>query len=281
MTRNAAAALLVLACLCRGASAAAAAPATPAGLLSFADALRASGESFRAVTEYLRFLHHYPEHPDASRAVEGLGRAYAIAGRWEEAIAAFRRLDALRGDRESRRLLGAALYRGGRYGEAARLLLGEGASPAETTLGTLAWLRAEGAEGPAPAGVRQELVRQYRELPRKSPATAGTLAALLPGAGHLYCDRPRDAAVSLALNGAFAWGTYEAARREQWALAAVLGLFELGWYSGNVVSAVNAAHKWNRREQGRFFHRWESDAVPRWTLAPSPRGWLAAVRWVW
>jgi len=29
------------------------------------------------------------------------------------------------------------------------------------------------------------------QIPQKSPAVAGTLAAILPGAGHLYTERPR------------------------------------------------------------------------------------------
>ncbi|MDW7708879.1 MAG: hypothetical protein SCH98_00280 [Deferrisomatales bacterium] len=254
----------------------AAPPATPEGILSFAQALLAAGESFRAATEYLRFLHHFGEHPQVLRAVEGLGRAYAQAGRWDEAAAAFGRLP---DGEEARWLLGSALYRGERYTDAARVLLTPGAPPASATLGTLALLRV-GAERLS-EGARADLADQYRELPRKSPRAAGTLAAVLPGAGHLYTDRPRDAAVSFFLNAAFLWGTYEAARREQWALAGVLGFFELGWYSGNIASAVNAAHKWNRREEGRFFRSREEGALPRWGLVLGPGVTGAGLSWAW
>lgn len=251
-------------------------PATPEGVLSFADALLVGGESFRAVTEYLRFLHHFGEHPEASRALEGLGRAYAQAGRWDEAAAVFRRLPDGHG---SRWLLGSALYRGERYEEAGRVLLAPEAPPKSSTVGTLALLRAGAAH--LPEGARGYLAEQHRSLPHKSPRTAGTLAAVLPGAGHLYTDRPRDAAVSFFLNASFLWGTYEAVRREQWALAGVLGLFELGWYSGNVASAVNAAHKWNRREEGRFFRTWEEGALPRWGVLLGPGVLGAGLAWAW
>jgi hypothetical protein len=37
---------------------------------------------------------------------------------------------------------------------------------------------------------------QVEEIPQKSPATAGVLAAVLPGAGHLYDERYRDAGIA-------------------------------------------------------------------------------------
>ncbi len=279
MSRSLAALLLALALgLWSGTPAQAAPPppADPVGVLSFADALLAAGESFRAVTEYLRFLHHYGEHPEANHALTGLGHAYAQAGRWDEAAAAFRRLPP---GPESRWLLGAALYRGERYADAARVLLTPGAEAEATTLGSLALLRS-GAEEDAGL-TRADLADQYRALPRKSPGVAGSLAAALPGAGHLYTGRPRDAAISFVLNAAFLWGTVEAARQEEWALAGVLGVFELGWYSGNVVSAINAAHKWNRREEGSFFRSWEEGSLPRWGLVLGPGTLGAGVAWAW
>ncbi len=255
-------------------------PATPAGILSFADALLRSGESYRAATEYQRYLHHFPDGPGANRAVEGLGRAYATAGRWDAAAAAFRDLVGRRpGDGGPRLLLGTALYRAGRYGEAAAVLFGDDPSGEAAVLGTLALLRQSPEPDLPPAG-RADLAGAFRALPRKSPAVAGTLA-ILPGAGHLYVGRPRDAAVAFVLNGAFLWGTVAAVRNEQWAVAGVLGLFELGWYSGNIASAINAAHKWNRREEGRFFRRWEEAAAPRWDLVVLPGGGGAQVSWRW
>jgi tetratricopeptide (TPR) repeat protein len=251
-------------------------PTTPEGVLSFAEALLAAGESYRAATEYLRFLHHFAAHPDAPRAVRGLGESYAQAGRWDDAVSAFQRLPP---GPETRRLLGAALYRGGRYQEAARTLLAPEADGGDAVLGTLALLRVGHTQVPPPA--REELAQEYESLPRKSPGLAGGLAAVLPGAGHLYTDRPRDAAISFVLNAAFLWGTVEAARREEWALAGILGFFELGWYSGNVVSAVNAAHKWNRREEGRFFRDREEGVVPRWGLALGPGSVGAVATWRW
>lgn len=262
------------------------APGTPEGTLSFARTLLQGGDSFRAATEYQRFLHHFPDHPESLTAREGLGRAFATAGRFEEAAEVFRGL--LRAAPGStpppaRWLFGAALYQGGRYPEAVAALLGDPGGERDASvalLGTLAHLR-DDPGGPLPAGGLPDLAAAYRELPSKSPPLAGTLSAVLPGAGHLYCGRPRDAMVSLVLNGVFLWGTYAAVQQEQWALAGILGFFELGWYSGNIVSSVNAAHKWNRREQGRFLRKWEGGALPRWNLTVLDRGLGGALGWRW
>ncbi len=274
----ASAAAVLLALAAPGRAAGPPPPASPEGLLLFGEALLAHGDSFRAATEYLRFLVHFPDHPEAPQALAGLGQAYAAAGRWDDAAGAFARLAET--DPGARLRLGAALYRGERYGDAARVLLAPGGDPAAEVLGTLALLR-QGEGAAAARGPRPDLAEAYRSLPRVSPAAAGALAAVLPGAGHWYADRPRDAAVALVLNGATLWATWEAARREQWALVGVLGALELGWYAGNVTSAVTAAHKWNRREEGRFLRRWEEGAVPRWGVAPLPGGVGGTLRWEW
>jgi hypothetical protein len=90
------------------------------------------------------------------------------------------------------------------------------------------------------------------EIPQKSPATAGVLAALLPGAGHLYCGRYRDATVAFLLNGAFIWGMVEAFEHKNYVVGGILTFFELGWYSGNIYSAVASAHKVNRKKKQEY-----------------------------
>ncbi len=83
-------------------------------------------------------------------------------------------------------------------------------------------------------------------LPEKSPWMAGLLAAILPGAGHLYSGRTRDAALVFSVNGAFVAATLEAIQKDNHALAGGLAMAELLWYSGNIFSAVGSAHKYNR-----------------------------------
>ncbi|MHB8763741.1 MAG: hypothetical protein ACYDA8_05295, partial [Deferrisomatales bacterium] len=46
----------------------------------------------------------------------------------------------------------------------------------------------------------------------------------------------------------------------------------MGWCSGNLVNAVNATHKWNRREDDRFYRKWDAGALPEWRVAQVPGG---------
>ena len=88
----------------------------------------------------------------------------------------------------------------------------------------------------------------------KDPVLAGVLA-IVPGAGHLYCGRPRDAALAFVFTGAFAWATAEAFNQDHDELGIALGLVTLALYAGNIFSAVNVAHKFNDRENRRLGER--------------------------
>lgn len=259
-------AALLLAAAAHGAPA----PDTPAGMLDFAASLATTGDTYRAATEYMRVLHHFGDDAQTRRAaLHGLGGAYAQAGRWEDAAQTLAKLHKEAPTAETRQLLGDALIRAGRHSEGAELLLAAPAGEKERALGTLAWLKA-GVESSPPPEADAALIAKYRALPEKSPTTAGFLSAVLPGSGHLYVDRPRDGAIAFLLNAAFIWGTWEAAKNEEWALTGVLGACELFWYSGTIVGAVNGAHKWNRREEERFFEDALANSRPRWSAAPLP-----------
>ncbi len=93
----------------------------------------------------------------------------------------------------------------------------------------------------------------------KIPATAGILAAVLPGAGHLYSERYRDAAIAFVLNAAFIWGMVEAFEHENYVVGGILTFFELGWYSGNIYSAVSGAHKYNRNKKKEYLDLLEKE----------------------
>ena len=84
------------------------------------------------------------------------------------------------------------------------------------------------------------------------PGLAGTLAAVLPGSGHFYTGRKRDGTVAFLLNAAFIWGAVESYNKENYALGGILTFFELGWYFGNIYSAVSSAHKYNRRLKDEY-----------------------------
>lgn len=255
-------------------------PDSPKGILGFAASLMDRGETYRAVTEYLRVVHHFGDDKEAREtALKGLAAAYGKAGRWDDAAETLAALAAEYPNSDYMEEEARALYLAGRYGEAATLALKPGAGEKLIILGTLSLLKGGFAD---PTGLAdRKLLEEYGALPQKSPLAAGVLSAILPGAGHLYVDRPNDALMAFLLNGAFIWGTIEAAEREQWGLAGLLGTVELFWYSGTIVGSVNGAHKWNNREKDRFLTRKETDALSGIYLKPLPGGAAIAAVYRW
>jgi tetratricopeptide (TPR) repeat protein len=86
-----------------------------------------------------------------------------------------------------------------------------------------------------------------KNLPYKNPTSAGVLAGMLPGLGHAYVSRYKDATVAFLLNGLFIWAAIEAFDQELDVLGGILTFLEIGWYTGNIYSAVNVTHKYNRK----------------------------------
>lgn len=237
-----------------------------------AEHLLHSGEYYRAITEYKRFLYYFPEEDRAPLAALRIAEAFVRGQWWEEGLEAVQQVPSedLHGEQKAwlQLLRGICEAQLGRLEEAQRsfrAVLDLSQDPqirerAQYLLGeTLAiadkWEdAAQALERVSPqsglfgkASHRAKLIRSQTPFPEKSPWLAGLLAALLPGAGHLYTGRWRDAGLTFSVNAAFIAATTEAIYKDDKALAGGLAMLELLWYSGNIFSAVGGAHKYNRR----------------------------------
>jgi len=254
--------------------------ATAEELASFADSLFEEGDYYRAITEYKRVMHQYPETDVAKEAslkvaiayIEGKrfeaaltmlekfrqsysndplalealflkGEAWFAAGNYREALKVFEEVhkEAWTGEQKSRAFAarGWSLMKMGKWKEASAAFNGLG----ETEQGRYLRLSMDLKKGEA--------------LPIKSPSLAGTLSAIIPGAGQLYVGRKRDALVSFLLNSAFIAASAEAFRKGEDALGGILLFFEAGWYAGNIYSAAGGAHKYNARARDDFSYAME------------------------
>jgi hypothetical protein len=242
-------------------------------MLSFAEALLKNQDSYRAATEFMRVIHFFPDSTDlTSKALSGLGRSYASAGRWEDASGAYGALFNLEPTMENRLVYGSALYLAGIHPPAVTILTGGEKTPESyRTLATLAWIKS-GEKQETPPKLDAGIVAEYESLPQKSPLLAGTLSAVLPGSGHLYVERPKDALLAFAVNSLFIWGTVSAANHGNKEAAIALGAVELVWYSGTISGSVVGAQKWNHRERERFFERREAGILPSFSLYGDPEG---------
>ncbi len=243
----------------------------------FARSCMEKGEYERAVYEFERFIYFFPNHLQVSDAHCLIGICYLKDRRFEAAREIFLEIAGYESDSHlaGRALLltGESYYLQGISTEA-EYYLGQVIEKyphpdlKNMALYRLGWARMQAgrwrdasetfskvAEDSAFYDSSQKLSEQSlkgEDLPSKKPAYAGTLAALVPGLGHVYVSRYRDAAVAFVLNGLFIWATVEAFNQDHEVLGGILTALEIGWYSGNIYSAVNCAHKYNRKTQDEF-----------------------------
>jgi tetratricopeptide (TPR) repeat protein len=247
-------------------------------VFGFAESLYEEGDYFRAIGEYKRYIYLAPTDNQAEKAAFRIAEGYFHAKRWAEAIIACDQY--LSKYPASYRYFEMLYFKGrvekfsGRYEDSLRSfeLITNANAPnymdkaqyqkALVKLERTDWRGTQDALRQVPPGsplfpaaslFAAEIEKM--ELPYKSPATAGLLAAVLPGAGHLYAERPRDALVAFLLNGAFIWGTVELFHHDNYMAGSVFAFFELGWYSGNIYSAVSSVHKYNRNKESDFIQK--------------------------
>lgn len=109
-------------------------------------------------------------------------------------------------------------------------------------------------------GLERDLNDSSR-LPARSPALAGALS-IIPGAGQLYCNRYEDALIAFIVNAGLIWATHDAFDEEQYGLGGLLSFVALGFYAGNIYSAVADAHKYNQFQKQKFRDELKRHLVP-------------------
>lgn len=243
---------------------------------SFAESLFAEGDYYRAISEYKRFAFLFSENKLVEKCVYRIGESYYKAKRWQEALQTFSSF--IMKYPGSPMMPGALYHKGMAEKELKRYI--DALSTFEKVIKSRSheftdkalyqsaivlmdmkeWQQARETFGIVPkdsplaksATTIASEILHMDDLPKKSPATAGALAAILPGAGHLYTERPTDALVAFLLNGAFILGAVELFRHENYITGGIVTFFEIGWYTGNIYSAVSSAHKYNKKKREDF-----------------------------
>ena len=246
-------------------------------LFSYASDLMARGEYDRAVSEFERWIDFFPENPDIPRAQYLIGVCLFKNGKFESARKVLSKI--IQSDpphpflHKALFLTGESYYQQGIDHEAAYYFeqaLEKAPEPGlkNTLHYRLGWTAMKAnrfqeasdrfkkveEESPLYAHAQDLSIKSLRgeNLPYKSPVKAGALAAAVPGLGHAYLSRHKDALVAFLLNGLFIWAAVEAFHEDLEVLGGMLTFLEIGWYSGNIYSAVNSAHKYNRKLQIDF-----------------------------
>jgi Tetratricopeptide repeat len=256
-------------------------------ILGFANALFNDGDYFRAITEYKRFLFLHPTDARAGWVQLQVGRSYQRAQQWDDARQTFKAIAQQHPDADIRAeaayLIGDTAFQQGRYTQAIRDLQPVAERYGPTPLGErarylLGWSYLRTRQWPKASQsfatidttsplfpssrVLADAAREGEHLPRKSPALAGLMSAVMPGTGHFYTGRFRDGTVALLLNGAFLAAGIEAVSAGNEAAAGLLLFFEAAWYSGALYGAVNAAQKYNLDLEERWLQGLERQHSP-------------------
>ena len=253
--------------------------------MDLGDHFSKEGDYFRAITEYKRFQFFFPQSPRVEEAMWKIAQSYFNGKKWDEALSASNALTqkfpSSSWKAEALLLIGICLKEKKEFSRARdsfrkvrensfRAAVSDDAQwqIALTYLQEEKWK--EAAEEFRKIDRNSKIypkgehwakgLDRIDQIPQKSPETAGVLAALLPGAGHLYCDRYRDATAAFLLNGAFIWGMVEAFEHKNYVVGGILTFFELGWYSGNIYSAVASAHKFNRKKRQEYLDYLEKES---------------------
>ena len=242
-------------------------------------------EYYRAVGEYERFIHFFPQDPRVALARYKIGLSYLKGERFTEAVQAFDAVIEKHGDTDlaikSYFNLSEAYIMLKQFGNALAALDSlikqcsdlDAKDQAYYKQGWIylemdEWEKAQASfDKISPKNRDTYRLKQLSEdiskrefLKIKNPATAGWLA-VIPGAGHLYCERYRDALIAFLLNGAMIYAAYEAFDHGNEGLGGLITFFEIGLYAGNIYSAVNSAHKYNRKQKNDFFQYLKDHSV--------------------
>jgi tetratricopeptide (TPR) repeat protein len=243
---------------------------------TFAEELFAEGDYYRAITEYKRFISFFPDNKCVEKSKYKIGVSYFRAKRWQESVDALtsfaEKYPQSTMSMEALYLKGMAQKKMKRWNDALatfkeiiRSKLNEYTDKAVYQsviihLQMEEWKKARetllliSPNSPLSASVNtiSSGLDNIDTIPQKSPTVAGTLAAILPGAGHLYTERPMDAFVSFLINSAFICAAVKLFRHDNYVSGSIVSFFEVGWYTGNIYSSVNSAHKYNKRAKESY-----------------------------
>uniref|UniRef100_C6E6V4 Tetratricopeptide TPR_2 repeat protein n=1 Tax=Geobacter sp. (strain M21) TaxID=443144 RepID=C6E6V4_GEOSM len=283
MIRTIVAILLIFACSV-GAAFASPLQLTAESALSFGDHLFDQGDYYRAISEYERVLYFFPAEPAAKAAQYKIALSYLKGEKWGVAVEKFRTLAGRHPDEETGRkalfMVGETYFAKKDHASAlaayqefvSRYPQESQSDEARMKMGWCYLSQGQWEQGAgAFRGIPRESARhedgqrlaaaagEFPLLPRKSPSLAAGLSAVLPGAGQLYVERPRDAAITVLLNGLFLWGGLEAIHRGNNLAGGILLGFESGWYVGNIYNAASSAHKYNRSRERDFIDKLQGE----------------------
>lgn len=94
--------------------------------------------------------------------------------------------------------------------------------------------------------VSNAILGKLESAKHKDPTTA-MLLGIIPGAGYLYTEQPRNAMVSFLVNSVLAYAVYTSFKTENYGLGIIVGAFSISFYGGNIVGSGTSAKRYNEK----------------------------------
>lgn len=237
-------------------------------LFQFADSLFREEDYYRAITEYKRFVFLHPKHPKSEEAKFLIGFSYLKGEKWDAAIEQFETFsEPLNSFSEKKEFLTGQThflanrkstarsewqnfikhYPKSKFADASRYQMGWSYFLEEDREKAKEEFRKINKKE-----IQQHAIQMTSEIdrwndhPRRSPFLAGMMSAIVPGSGQWYTGRFWDGCSALLLNGIFIYGVYKTVDEKLYIPAGILSFFGLGFYGGNIFSAISGAHKFNQ-----------------------------------
>lgn len=252
----------------------------PPPLFAFAQWLFETGEYYRAVGEFQRFLFFQPQHALTSQAQLRIALAYFCGERWLQAFEVFRQVTRVAADPAVREMaalwMAEAQARRGTHEEALRgyreVMAAYPGTPtaarAAYLIGwSLLWLRqweearqafaAIAAPSPYYASAQRlaSVLEPPPALPYRSPTVARVLSTVLPGAGQIYSGNTVDGLIGLGVHGALIAGTSGAILAGLEGAGGIGAFFTWGFYRAQMGNAAADAHAFNVQAEACFIEQ--------------------------
>lgn len=267
--------------------------------LEFADSLYRAGEYDRAITEYLRYKFRVGDQ-ETQIVDYKIALCYERLNKHEKAIETLNKIYTKRSTFAEQALMdiGLIYYREKRFSNsidefneyiknfpngqlnddaqymiAVALIENGDLEEAKNTLSAIS--KEDGAFKNSADDILVALDKR-EVIKYKSVGTAGTLSAVLPGAGQFYVGRNADGAAALLMNSAVAGGAILSFFNDEEVLGYCLSLLGGTFYLGNIYSAMSAANKYNKDEKEKFKENLLSNV--RLDLVETNRGGLLRIK---
>jgi predicted negative regulator of RcsB-dependent stress response len=249
----------------------AAPPASSTSTLSFANHLFDTGDYYRAITEYQRFLFLFPKSDKTELANLKIALSYLEGKKYDIAFDSLDKIASRKNNQyaqTARLRLAGGLYEEKQYNNAIAVIsplkcMPDNKDAREVFLGlcqlhnsNLQQAKSHFSTIKQNSLLSKELhniCNEYENITYKNKWVAGTFSAILPGSGQLYVKRPHDAAWAFLLNSIFLSAAYYAFDNDEVIAGIFAASLEAVWYTGNIYNAANGAKKYNQYQDNVFF----------------------------